>query len=141
VESGFSRKLKTSCLQRLEGDYKEQLRSMKISREEFLKIFPKLAEELADGTDQVEISAIRSDTKIHESAASAGFQNYSPGVIDFLRRCDNEEEGLEVIEYLVERDEISSEYAESLRTKLRTEGIRSIGQKKEDDYYLKKAGY
>jgi hypothetical protein len=38
------------------------------------------------------------------------------------------------------RGEISKEYAARLRKQLKEKGIRSFGPKKEENYYLKRAG-
>jgi hypothetical protein len=51
-------------------------------------------------------------------------------VIDFLRRCDTEEQGLEIIDYLKKRGEISEKYATELKMQLLRDGIRSFGPKK-----------
>jgi len=105
-------------------------------------MFPHLAEEMEAGSNRVGVNSVRSDPEIGEATASnKGFQGYSPDVIDFLRRCDVEGEGLEIINYLEKRCEINAQYAEKLRTQLRKEGIRSFGSKKRDDYYLREAGY
>jgi len=69
------------------------------------------------------------------------FRGYNPDVIDFLRRCDNEKQAYEIIDYLEKRKEISAEYASQLRKQLRERGVRSFGSKKEDGYYLKQAGF
>lgn len=114
---------------------------MKMSRRKFRKMFPSLAKELETGENRVRVTSIRSDAKVGEFAASVKFQGYSPDVIDFLRRCDTEDEGLEIIGYLEKRSEIDGEYAEHLKIQLRAKGIRSFGPKKGEDYYLKEAGY
>ena len=112
---------------------------MRMSRRKFRKMFPSLAEELGAGANSVRVTSVRSDAKVGEAAASVKFHGYSPDVIDFLRRCETEEEGQEIISYLEKRSEIDGEYAEHLRTQLRTKGIRSFGLKKGEDYYLKEA--
>ncbi len=114
---------------------------MRISRRKFREIFPSLARELETAANLIRVTSLRSDTRVGEAAASVKFHGYSPDVIDFLRRCDREEEGLEIIGYLEKRSEIDGEYAEGLRKQLRTKGIRSFGPKKGEDYYLKESGY
>jgi hypothetical protein len=114
---------------------------MKIQRKKFQELFPHLAKELERSSTSTRLPLSPSDHNRDEDATSFKFQGYFPNVLDFLRRCDNEEEGLEIISYLEERSEIDCCYAEKLRIQLKTEGIRSFGPKKEDDYYLKEAGY
>jgi hypothetical protein len=58
-----------------------------------------------------------------------------PDVVDFIRRCDNEKQALEIVDFMLNRGEISDEYAGRLRKQLRSKGVRSFGSKKEDDYY------
>ncbi|MEJ5292336.1 MAG: DUF2095 family protein [Candidatus Methanosuratincola sp.] len=67
-------------------------------------------------------------------------RGYDPSVIDFLQRCSTDEEGLEVIDFLEKRGEISEAYANSLRKKIAESGIRSFGKKRESGYYFKKFG-
>ncbi len=118
---------------------------MRMSWQQFRKMFPHLAEELEnrsqEGPDQVRVKSVRSDVGVGEVTASKGFSGYSPDAIGFLRRCDTEEEALEIINYLEKRLEIDPRYAEKLRTQLKTSGVRSFGSKKQDNYYLKESGY
>jgi hypothetical protein len=60
-----------------------------------------------------------------------------PDVIDFIRRCDTEEQAEEIIAYMEKRGEIEKQYAERLRKQLKDKGVRSFGLKKEENYYLK----
>ena len=115
---------------------------MEIDKEQFKIMFPNLAKEMINEEDQkVTITAVRSDIETGEKAASKMFRGYNPDVIDFLRRCDNDEQANEIIDYLERRKEISGEYASHLRRQLEEKGIRSFGSKKEDGYYLKQAGF
>jgi hypothetical protein len=82
--------------------------------------------------------AIRVDSAIPtKNEKSTRLQGYTPGVIDYLRRCDDADQGREIIIYLQQRNEITAEYAKQLLTQLDQKGIRSFGVKKEDGYYLK----
>ncbi|MFQ6068540.1 MAG: DUF2095 family protein [Candidatus Bathyarchaeia archaeon] len=112
---------------------------MEISKEHFKKMFPNLAKEMNMGEQKVTINAMRSDEKTAEKTATArrNFSNYDPDVIDFLRRCDNEQQGEEIITYLEKRGEITHHYAQKLRQQLRKKGVRSFGPKKEEGYYLR----
>ncbi|MEM2715000.1 MAG: DUF2095 family protein, partial [Candidatus Bathyarchaeia archaeon] len=74
-------------------------------------------------------------------AASRKFDGYNPDVIDFIRRCDTEEQAEEIIAYLEKKGEISQSYASNLRKQLKEKGVRSFGPKKEEAYYLRQAGY
>ena len=123
-------RLKVWCLRSVQ-------RNMEIDRKAFKKMFPNLAKEIDGKHQRVAISAIRSDVKAAEKASSKRFVNYVPDVVDFIRRCDNEQQAEEIIGYLEKRKEINPDYAQRLRKQLKEKGVRSFGPKKEDDYYLK----
>ena len=114
---------------------------MEIDKEQFKRMFPNLAREMNGEDNRISITSIRSDIESGEKIVSESFRGYNPDVIDFLRRCDDEEQAYEIIDYLERRKEISGKYASQLRKQLKEKGIRSFGSKKEDGYYLKKAGF
>lgn len=114
---------------------------MKIKKERFQKMFPKLAEELENGKCKTTINSVRTDYDRGEKAVSRRFTDYTPDVIDYIRRCDRREEAEEIVCYLEKRKEISFQYAQKLRKQLKEKGVRSFGPKKEDDYYLKHDGF
>ncbi len=115
---------------------------MEVDKRLFRKMFPHLAEELENKRMSMPITSLRSDIETGERAASSKlFQGYNPDVIDFIRRCDNQDQAEEIIDYMERRGEITSKYAAKLRRQLKERGVRSFGPKKEDDYYLKKAGF
>jgi hypothetical protein len=113
---------------------------MDIDKKKFRKTFPNLAKELKVKEHRIAITSVRSDLQTGEEATSKKFDNYMPDVIDFIRRCNNEQQAEEIIGYLERRGEISQDYAKRLRKQLKEKGVRSFGSKKEDDYYLKQAG-
>jgi hypothetical protein len=110
---------------------------MDVEKKRFRKMFPHLAQELESVKCGTKINSVRSDSTTGEKAVSRRFTDYTPDVIDFLRRCDKVEQAEEIIGYLEKREEISFEYARKLRKQLKEKGVRSFGSKKEDDYYLK----
>ncbi len=103
-------------------------------------MFPKLSEELEVGDSKVPIDAVRTDPEATEKTVPKRFRNFDPNVVDFIRRCDTEEEVKTIIAYLEQRGEVSKEYAKKLRKQLKKEGVRSFGAKKKDGYYFKKGG-
>lgn len=110
---------------------------MDIDKKQFKKMFPRLAEEFEGEKQKMNINSVRSDRETAEKASTRRFTGYTPDVIDFIRRCDNQKQAEEVIGYLTKRREISRSYARRLRKQLREKGVRSFGPKKEDDHYLK----
>jgi hypothetical protein len=108
---------------------------MEAEKKRFRKMFPHLAEELEGREHVTRITSVRSDLQTGEKASSKKFVSYMPDVIDFIRRCDDDQQAEEIIRYLVKRGEVDSEYARRLRRQLREKGVRSFGSKKEEDYY------
>lgn len=114
---------------------------VEFDKEAFKKLFPNLAKELESGESKTSVNSVRTDVQTGEKAASKRFTHYDPDIIDFIRRCDTEEQAEEIIEYMERRGEIEKEYAERLRKQLKDNGVRSFGSKKEENYYLKHGGY
>ena len=113
---------------------------METNKKSFKKMFPNLAEELEGRNSKVPIDAVRTDSDSAEKSMSDKFRNYDPTVVDFIRRCDTEEQAKTIIAYLEKRGEVSKEYAKELRQQLKREGVRSFGPKKEEGYYFKQGG-
>jgi hypothetical protein len=108
---------------------------MEFNKKKFKKVFPNLAGEVETDESRVRISSVRSDVGVGERASVKRFDNYIPDAVDYIRRCDNEKQADEIIDYLEKRREITVEYARKLRKQLKTKGVRSFGPKKQDDYY------
>ncbi len=85
------------------------------------KLFPNLVKEIKSGIGTVKIDGIRTKEEFEDES----------GIINFIRRCEKEEEALEIIEYMEKRGEISEDYAKELREQLLIYGLRSFGAKKE----------
>lgn len=63
------------------------------------------------------------------------FAGYDPNVIDFIRRCDTDDQAFEIIDFLEKKGDIQSDTADSLRDQLKTKGLRSFGEKKQAGFY------
>ena len=112
--------------------------SAELDKESLKKMFPNLARELQADENKVRVNSVRADQEEGEKVAtSQSLDDYMPDVVDFIRRCDTEEQVEEIIRYLEKRREIDKEYAQKLRKQLKEKGVRSFGTKKEKDYYLK----
>ena len=111
--------------------------NLELDKEAFKKTFPKLAKELESDENRVSVNSVRTDLQTGEGAVSEKFVHYMPDVIDFIRRCDTNEQAEEIIAYMEKRGEIEKQYAERLRKQLKDKGVRSFGSKKEENYYLK----
>ncbi len=109
------------------------------SQQKFQKRFPHLAAELVTTRSSVSIDGVRWEetdrTQVTPTSDRARFTGFSPDVIDFIRRCNTEQEALEIITYLEKRGEIDNSYAKTLRHQLKTRGLRSFGSKKSWGHY------
>ncbi|MEM2917405.1 MAG: DUF2095 family protein [Candidatus Bathyarchaeia archaeon] len=114
---------------------------MEIDKEKFRKMFPNLAREMESSENKISISSVRSEVAAGEKAVSEKFLHYMPDVIDFIRRCDTEQQAEEIIAYMEKRGEVNHEYAQRLRKQLKDKGVRSFGPKKEEGYYFKEGGF
>ncbi len=128
---------------------------MEIDKKSIKKMFPNLIKELEGGQNKVPIEGVRADASKAEevvddveevllteaeNALPDKFRHYNPTVVDFIRRCDTEAQGEEIVAYLQKRGEITQDYADALRAQLKKEGVRSFGPKKEEYYYFKEGG-
>jgi len=129
---------------------------MAINKEYLKKMFPNLYEELETGDSKIPIDAVRKNPEeaeadivecIEEDIESEPdtitpdkLRHFTPCAVDFIRRCDTEAQAGEIIDYLLKKGEITNEYAEELRCKLKQEGVRSFGPKKEENYYFREGG-
>lgn len=64
------------------------------------------------------------------------FAGYDPNVIDFIRRCDTNEQAFEIIDFMAKKGEINGSQAESLRKQIKSKGLRSFGEKKKSGFYF-----
>ncbi len=112
---------------------------MELEKERFKRMFPHLVEEMTSEKNRLSIKATRSDPEGDGKADSSTFQGYEPDVIDFLRRCENEKQAVEVINYLEKKGELTSGHATKLKKQLKEKGVRSFGAKKGENYYIRQA--
>jgi len=112
--------------------------TLEIDKEQLKKTFPNLTKEMNTSEQKLTMNSIRSNTEAAEKAAKAqkNLSNYNPDIIDFLRRCDNEQQAEEIIAFMEKRGEITRNYAQKLRQQLRKKGVRSFGSKKQEGYYF-----
>ncbi|HIQ29841.1 MAG TPA: DUF2095 domain-containing protein [Candidatus Caldiarchaeum subterraneum] len=103
--------------------------------EEFRRLFPNLAREIEAKSMSLKIDSIRSSPEYAERDASIKM----PTVVDYLRRCDTDEEAREVINFLREHGEITGEEADKLLKQLEEQGVRSFGSRKTPGHYLRRS--
>jgi len=104
-----------------------------LTRKGFRKRYPNLAEELG-GVGTVEIQAVRTSAKEAEKA-SHSLHGYEPTAVDFIRRCENDAQALEIINFLEKNGKIEPDYARHLRAQLAERGLQSFGKRRKSGCY------
>jgi hypothetical protein len=132
---------------------------MALDKESLKKMFPNLYKELEVGDAKISIDALRknpeeAEADLAECAAQEAeevesetanatpdkLRHFNPSAQDFIRRCDTEAQAEEIIDYLEKKGEITKKSARELRRKLKNEGVRSFGPKKEENHYFREGG-
>ncbi len=131
---------------------------MAIDKKSLKKMFPNLYRELEDedSESKISIDAVRADPEAAERAAEVEdvceeefleptneldkLRHFNPSAVDFIRRCDTDEQAQEIISYLKKKGELTAEQAKELECKLKREGVRGFGPKKEENYYFREGG-
>ena len=103
--------------------------------EEFRKSFPALSRELeTEKTMEYKIDGVRTmSEEPEEKSADAG--TFLPNAIDYIRRCDTVPQAIEIVDYMVNRGELTTTDANTIKKQLKADGLRSFGVKKEKDHY------
>jgi len=122
-----------------DGNAFKQLKTM--DKKTLKEKFPNLYKELEGGGNRIIVNSIRTDAETAEKTFCDKLRNFDPSVVDFIRRCDTEEEAETIIAFMEKRCEITPKQATQLRVQLQEKGIRSFGPKKEENYYFKQGGY
>ena len=100
--------------------------------EDFKGHFPSLFKELSEGRKEIQEEEIRTS---HGSKRVRRFKGYIPSVVDFICRCKNEEEAIEIIEYMFNKGDISEEYSETLKKQLKEKGLEFFGEHRAPGFY------
>ncbi|MCL1977385.1 MAG: DUF2095 domain-containing protein [Candidatus Bathyarchaeota archaeon] len=131
---------------------------MAIDKRSLKKMFPHLYCELEETSEnEVSIDAVRTNPEEAEEVPEIEdvceeeflkpakvvdkLRDFSPSALDFIRRCDTDEQAQEIICYLQKKGELTQEQAKELECKLKREGVRGFGPKKEENYYFHEGGF
>ncbi len=101
--------------------------------EKFKKNFPKLNKELEEG-GALKVDAVKGKRGEAERIVP-DLQGYEPTVVDYLRRCRTDDEGVEIVNYVEKKGDITAEYAKELRHRILKHGVRSFGKLIEAGHY------
>jgi hypothetical protein len=100
-----------------------------MEKDRFKKLFPHLADELEGNESKVVVEV--------EGRSTRKWAGYTPDIVDFLRRCDTDEQGEEIIEYHEKKGEITQDRVFEMKEQLREKGIRSFGSRKREGFYTR----
>jgi len=73
-----------------------------------------------------------------EKLEPKSLKGYSPNVFDYIRRCENNDEAFQIIDFLVSRGELPEKVAKVVKRMIMEKGLRFYGPKKEVGYYVEK---
>jgi hypothetical protein len=116
---------------------------------ELKKFYPHLMDEISDQKKIVNIDSVKMEIE-QEIEEDEVVQNnqiptelINPGTIDFIRRCTNDNEAFEILDYLLNRNEITSEEYTTYKNQIQREGglkklIDKCGGPKKPGYYYEK---
>lgn len=125
--------------------------SIGYDKEEFKNYFPSISKEISLGKKSLTMEGI--DFEVEETGQKKKKQEdkkesppdnlKEPGVTDFLRRCKTKDEAVEILDYLLKREEISKkEYGEIIKRISKKNGlkqyIKESGGFKRPGYYIRK---
>ncbi len=91
------------------------------------------SEDKEGSIDLVNDGEIKTTEKPMEQDYLRGFD---PQAIDFIRRAKSEQEAIDILNFLENRDEITSEDCQDLKRQLQENGLQSFGDHKSDGYYF-----
>jgi hypothetical protein len=130
---------------------------MAVDKHSLKKMFPHLYSELEGPSEnRVSIDAVNADSEVDKEAIEIEdvceeeflkpakeadkLRDFNPSAVDFIRRCDTDEQAQEIISYLKKKGELTQKQAKELECQLKREGVRSFGSKKEENYYFHEGG-
>ena len=118
-------------------------------KEELERQFPQLMQELSEKKKSLKIEGVNYEIEQKkESLKSSQENNYcedllNPSAIDFIRRCKTKVDALEILDYLLERNELEIQEYNALKNRITEEGgleklIIKCGGLKTPGYYERK---
>jgi len=123
--------------------------NVEYDEEDLQKKFPHLMSEMSNKEQSIKIDSITREIEKVKNVASSKNEVkipnelINPGTIDFLRRCTTTEEAFEIIEFLLQKNELTREEYDDLHGKIMQEGglkklIEECGGFKKKGYYSRK---
>jgi len=107
-------------------------------KEELHERFPHLINEITKNKRKIKIESVEASL----NSTNHPRELMNPGAIDFIRRCTTIKEAFSILDYLLEREEISKSEYNSFKTQIQEENLQSFVNKhggfKSPGYYEKK---
>ena len=100
---------------RTKKEFKLDVILVEMDRTEFEKKFPTLFKEIESKKVNININ----ETNGSNCQSKELFRGYMPTAIDYLRRCDTDEQAEKTIEYLLKNREITESYGKKLKKVLK----------------------
>jgi hypothetical protein len=137
----------------------KKIKKAKIEESDGLKIFydkdelksqlPHLIEEISKRKKSIKIDSVNNDVEQENEEKPQKSKNllpnelYNPGVIDFLRRCTKNEDAFKILDFLIDRNEITQkDYSRYKKIISQAEGLKKLidesGGLKLPGYYMRK---
>jgi hypothetical protein len=129
----------------------EDFNGVKISYEkkELEQFLPHLVSEVCENKKKVKIDSIEYKiehddlSKLQDRSKPCPEELYDPKAIDFIRRCKNKEEAIDILDFSLRRGEIPQDEYKAMKNQILREGglktlINKHGGFKEPGYYEKK---
>lgn len=119
--------------------------NVEYDKEYLQRKFPHLMSEMSNKEQSIKIDSITSE--IEKSKDEVSLKNevkipnelINPGAIDFLRRCNTNEEAFEIIDFLLQKKQLTREEYDDIHGKIvQEEGLKKLIEERGG---LKKKGY
>ncbi|MFW9990349.1 MAG: DUF2095 family protein, partial [Candidatus Odinarchaeota archaeon] len=119
------------------------------NKEELDSLFPYLTKEISEKKKSMKIDSFDDEIeknfegKPQKTNESYPNELYNPGTVDFIRRCTTKDEAIEILDYLLKRNEITNEdYSKFKNIIIQEKGllkfINESGGLKRPGYYMRK---
>jgi len=128
-------------------DFKDGLK-VQYNKEDLRKLYPHLMEEIdneefSDEDDAFSMEERKEPKSIKKNVQKQPDELINPGTTDFIRRCKDEKEAVEILDYLLSRKEISKKEYDEFKTRINKKNglkelIEECGGFKKPGYYEKK---
>lgn len=110
-----------------------------MEKKDFKRLFPHIVDEMETGSSKVDLNkAMEMEPSTEPSyAEDRKYTGFTPGAVDFIRRCRKPKEAEEIITFLEKKGDITKSEADTLRKQLKKDGLRSFGSHKGLGFYEK----